>query len=555
MSVNKGKPQFLKQPEVIRNPNPRAPLTAILKISTDHPAKVLVRITDGIKDTGVEWPADAAATERSLPLVGMKPDRLHLIHLKVVDDAGRANAFGPIEYRTPPLPAGQSNFPIFHLTRSDPKRLEGGIAIFTVRRRNQGRGIYMTPRQRDFMTKWSMLVGIDTDGDVVWTYKADVRIAGIEILANGNIFYHSVAFRSVEIDMLGNEVRAFYASRRPQGPAKNSVAVDAASIHHQPHCMPNGNFLAMTANAREIENYYTSDVDANAPRATGKVVGDRIIEFTPEGKEVWSWNTFDHLDPFRIGFGTFEPYWDTRGFPKHCDWSHGNGVTYDHKKDTVIISLKHMSAIVGIDKASGEIRWIIGNDTGWSEKLRAKLLKPVGPFQMNWNQHNPRVTRRGTILFYDNGTHAAMPFAPAKMPNETFSRAAEFEIDEKARTVKQAWASATECNDDSVCVWAMGDAHELPRTGNVLIVDSMVMTKRKDMQWNEWDRSKLHPNDFPYSVRIREVTRQSPPEVLWELETHDPDDIMSWEVFGAVHVPTLWAGIKASVSEAAAIPA
>ena len=92
-------------------------------------------------------------------------------------------------------------------------------------------------------------------------------------------------------------------------------------------------------------------------------------------------------------------------------------------------------------------------------------------------------------------------------------------------------------NEDSVCVWAMGDAHELPRTGNVLIVDSMVMTKRKDMQWDEWDRTRLHPNDFPYSVRIREVTRQSPPEVLWELDLRDPEEYNLFHIKEALNYP------------------
>ena len=55
------------------------------------------------------------------------------------------------------------------------------------------------------------------------------------------------------------------------------------------------------------------------------------------------------------------------------------------------------SALVGIDKKSGEIRWMVGNDQGWSEALKAKLLKPVGPFQVQWNQHNPRVNANGPI--------------------------------------------------------------------------------------------------------------------------------------------------------------
>ena len=77
--------------------------------------------------------------------------------------------------------------------------------------------------------------------------------------------------------------------------------------------MPNGNYLALTANAKEIENYYTSETDPDAPRANQKVVGDKIVEFTPEGEIVWDWNTFDHLDIWRFGYLLTEVYWHTRG--------------------------------------------------------------------------------------------------------------------------------------------------------------------------------------------------------------------------------------------------
>ena len=97
MSETDSTPQFLKAPEVLRNPNPRAPLAAILKISTDRPVRAMVRMTDGTRDTRVEWPAESVEGERILPLVGMKPDRLHLLHVRVVDDAGKARDFGPIE--------------------------------------------------------------------------------------------------------------------------------------------------------------------------------------------------------------------------------------------------------------------------------------------------------------------------------------------------------------------------------------------------------------------------------------------------------------------------
>ena len=57
-------------------------------------------------------------------------------------------------------------------------------------------------------------------------------------------------------------------------------------------------------------------LDPDAPRANQKVVGDKIVEFTPEGEIVWDWNTFDHLDIWRFGYLLTEVYWHTPGLPR-----------------------------------------------------------------------------------------------------------------------------------------------------------------------------------------------------------------------------------------------
>ena len=91
------------------------------------------------------------------------------------------------------------------------------------------------------------------------------------------------------------------------------------AYNHQPHEMPNGNCLALTANGQELENYHTSDTDPDAPRANQKVVGNKIVEFTPQGEVVWDWRTFDHLDIWRFGYPLTEVYGLARGFPVHYD--------------------------------------------------------------------------------------------------------------------------------------------------------------------------------------------------------------------------------------------
>ena len=391
----------------------------------------------------------------------------------------------------------------------------------------------------------------DMEGKVVWYYEADHRIAGVHKLQNGNLFFHSMDYRSFEMDFLGNIKRVWYASKRPAGPVEGGISIEAESLHHQPHEMPNGNFLAMTANSREFENYPTSDTDPDAPHGTKRVVGDRIIEFTAEGDVVWSWDTFDHLNPYRIGYNTFNTYWHVRGFPHHVDWTHGNGVTYDDVNGGVIISLRMQDAFIKIDQDTGEVIWILGTHDGWEKPFSDKLLEPADPnIQWTWHGHNPRVSNEGTICVYDNGVFQARPFTPPKKPAEIYSRGVEYLVDEKKGIVEEVWASADENTEDKVLSWAMGDCHRLPETGNMLVIDSTCLPKgpelswqgavtTNDLSWHEWDRNSWHMSDFAQWGRIRQYRRNSARDIVFEIVVRDPDDLVGWEVYGGLHTPDL----------------
>jgi len=540
---------FTQSPTLAPNPNPRAPLAAVLKFATSAPASGYVSIDDGKRLRKIAVPI-SAELERSIAVAGMRPGKPNRIGLHLKDGASVAYPDVAFTYTPPPAPVAGIDFPPVNVKASSPERMEPGFILLSVRRRPANRAIWWTEKQNTFATRWSMLLAIDEDGEVVWYYKHDSRIAGVDRLANGNLFFNQVNFQSTEIDMLGNVHGSWYAARRPFGPAPGAIPIDAQSMHHQPHMMPNGNYLAMTANARVFDNYFSSENDPDAPRQTIPVVGDRIVEFDRSGKIVWSWNTFDHLDPYRIGYNLLDPYWDTRGFRNHADWTHGNGVCYDHRDDSVIMSLRGQDAIIKVDKASGEIKWILGPHSGWDSEKRKKLLTPVGDdFRWPWHGHNPRVTPQGTIVMYDNSIFRARPFEPALPPSQCFSRGVEFAVDEERREVRQVWSSDSS-RDDKILSWAMGDAHRLPASGNMLVIDSFCfprqdpidklgLIRHSDLGWDEWERNGWHPSDFAYWARIRELQRDDARAIAFEAHVEDAHDIMGWEVFGGLKAPTL----------------
>ena len=95
-------------------------------------------------------------------------------------------------------------------------------------------------------------------------YESDVRNSGIDRLLNGNIMMHRFDSSTIEIDLLGNTIRQFYAEERPFPPPEEVNAIPILgqqTLHHQPHQMPNGDYLAFAANGYLVEDWYTSEND------------------------------------------------------------------------------------------------------------------------------------------------------------------------------------------------------------------------------------------------------------------------------------------------------
>ena len=535
---------LLRSASLAPNPNRKVPLAAVLTIETAAPAKGTITVANGSRSHDLAVPP-SGDLHRSIPVAGMRPGVPHRVTLRLTAQEGGVQESREFSFTPPELPRDLREMPPIEVRACNPDAMEPGFLFLSVRRRNATRALWLTERQKAFAQRWSMLAALDPDGEVVWTFHHDFRISGIARLPNGNLFFHQVNHHSFEIDMLGNVVRSWVAARRPAGPAPGAIPIDVQSLHHQPHLLPNGNFLAMAANTRVIENYRSSDTDPDAPRANKGVVGDKVIEFTPEGDVVWSWDSFEHLDADRIGYHTFEPFWDTRGFPNHADWTHGNGVHHDPRDDGVLVSLKHQDAVLKVDR-SGNIQWILGHHKDWSAALRPRLLTPVGDLVWFWHGHNPRITSKGTVMMYDNAILQAWPFDPPKPPADCFARAVEYEVDEERMEVRQVWTSA---DSDPVVSWAMGDAHRLPETDNRLVIDSLCLpeadpldargkVRKADLTWNERVREEWHPSDFPYWARVREYRRDTR-EVVFEARIEDPDGIMGWEVFGGTKSPSM----------------
>ena len=505
------------------NPNPAVPLAAVVKFAADRPVTTTIRVSDGANEWTLDFD-DSQDPSAGLAVVGMRPNRSHQISVIVRDANGATAEAGPFEFTTPPLPEAGVDFPQINVAVSKPEKMEPGVTLFNPRRRRVG----AAPEILRFNSALGMLVALDNAGEVVWYYRSDSGINDFEIVRNGNIIYAASGWRLIEIDWLGNTINQWYPKNRPQGPAAEGIAVDAQTFHHEIDELPNGNIITLSTEWREVDNYYTSDSDPNAHRKRQKVMGDVIVEFEKEsGKVVWEWHAFDHMDPFRIGYETFFPFWSRRGFPDTIDWSHANNLLYDESDDSVVVNFRYQAAAMKIDRATKQIKWIFGEPSGWGD-LSDKVLKPEGEVRWPYHQHSPTPTPNGTLLVYDNGNYQARPFQKPAAPKDTYSRAVEYKIDEENMTVSELWQSE-EMGPDRVVAMAMGDVEWLPRTQNIL-VGYGALVDPESVDEVTWDASsRLLVNQW---TRIREFVRSDPPEVVYEivLESGEPD--FGWTLFG-----------------------
>ena len=530
-------PQFQSEPIVEHGPE-RAPLVARLLATTSGANELRVRIEQN-QDV---WSIRFQVKDEPYLLLGFHPEGTASISVQAVGPAG-ATTWDPILHEPRNVPTSPLDMPPLQTRISHPDRMSGRFTFMTIRRRTFGRITDVTEAQRRWFVHWGMLLAIDNRGRMRWMRKLDRRAAGIERLINGNLFVHDTDFCSREIDVAGDTVRAWYAAKRPQGALDGGIPVDVRSLHHQPHQMPNGNFLALCAHSRRMKDWPSSDRDPGECKGEREIVGDMVVEFTPGGDIVWSWDSFDHLDPCRIGYDAFDAYWHVRGFPGAADWTHGNGVTYDERDDSVLVSLRLQDCILKIDRKSGDIVWILGDHTNWSPDLQKKLLRHrLARISAGPGTCTIRASRRRERLCCLTTASTVPARGQERIPfHKSFSRGVEFHVDEEAMTVEQVWASALTDKDIKERTWAMGDAHRFEDSDTALVLHSVAMPHgRDDIGMDETDRSMRYVDEFPSYARILEYSRKDIRDIVFDMTVRDENELIHWEVFSGVRVDDLY---------------
>ena len=523
-------PSFSASPTISENPNAAVPLAAIVSAVTNEPTVLLIQVNDGNHDWSIPIPSELA-TQHSLPILGFRPGRRHVLEVTARNAAGKLSSTIPLEFETAPLP---DYFPKLSVSVSNPEKMEPGVTLFALMR---------WPDESEPDEEFGLAIAVDEAGEVVWYRRQDPMFEDPHRIANGNLI-SVVGYNQIEeIDMLGNTVAHWHASKHPNPKAdalvrEASIPVAVETFHHDIQEMPSGNLLTLSTEMRSIEDYPTAVDDINAAKASANVIGDVVVEFARDGSIVKEWKLMDLLDVRRLGYDSLGPIWgewaymDVEGGTR--DWAHANSVSYVPETDSILVSLRHQEAVISFSRESGELNWILGTHDGWGERWKQYLLEPEGEFQWQFHQHAARPTASGSLILFDNGNYRAFPQRPKSTVDESFSRVVEYMINAESKTVYQTWSYGG-IEGEFFYSPFISEADQLPSTGNILITDGGRIR-------DEMGRPSERILGDHHWGRIVEVTHSDQPEKVFEItiDSQENDKSTGWAVYRSDRLPSLY---------------
>ena len=367
----------IDDPLVIVDPYKSSPLTAIVLFETENLVRPTVHIPGKDEKTSIDF-TFKLGDKHILPIYGLYPDADNEITISYDNIVKKVNIH----------------------TNALPETLARATVKTADREKLDGDWYFFTPSSVGYTAAY------DINGDVRW-YLSNYALWDNTRLQNGHMLISTERLMNTpyymtglyEIDMLGK----IYAEYSVPG-----------GYHHDYFEMENGNLLIASDNFDSAND----------------TVEDYIIEFERRtGNILKKFNLKDVLPTENTG----NENWSSD------DWFHNNSVWYDKDTNSVILSGRHADAVVALNYDNGELRWILGDPTGWPEKYQHYFFKPINDVEWQWSQHAAMVTPEGYIFVFDNGnnkTKIADNYVPAQ---NSYSRGVLYKIDTYNMTVEQIW--------------------------------------------------------------------------------------------------------------------
>ena len=405
----------IDEPNIYLNPYGISPLTALITFETESAVspKVTIKGKDNLTTYSHTF---ESKTEHYLPIYGLYADTENEVTIEY------EGVKKTITIKTEALP---EDMILPTDITADKSKLSNDLYFFT-------------PSSSGYT------VAYDVNGDVRW-YLNIYAIWEINRLDNGHLLVSTERLINspyymtglYEIDLLGK----IYKEYSLEG-----------GYHHDYFEMENGNFLVASDNFASDEGTvedYIVEIDRN----TGEIV-----------------KRFDLKDILNEEDGKSENW-------SEYDWFHNNSVWYDKNTNSITLSGRHQDAVINIDYDTGELNWIIGDPTNWSEDYQKYFFTPVGDdFEWQWSQHAAMITPEGYVFIFDNGNNKSKnkdEYVPA---SKSYSRGVMYKIDTEKMTIEQVFEYGKERGSDFYSPYIsdvdyLAKDHYIIHSGGIVYVD------------------------------------------------------------------------------------
>ena len=411
--VSKG--YTIDKPNIIVNPYEISPLTALVIFETEEEVAPTVTIMGKDEHTTFTHEFESN-TVHYLPIYGLYAGEANEVIIEFGDTKKN------ITIETEALP---EDFILPTSVKADKSSLGNELYFFS-------------PSSSGYTSAY------DINGDVRW-YLTINALWEINRLDNGHLMVSTERLVNspyymtglYEMDLLGK----IYKEISLEG-----------GYHHDYFEMPNGNLLVASD---DFYNDYGT-------------VEDYIVEVDINNGEIIK--TWDLKDILNMDDGKSENWVD-------YDWFHNNSVWYDEATNSITLSGRHQDAVINIDYDTGELNWIIGDSTNWSEEYQKYFFTPVGDdFEWQWSQHAAMITPEGYVFILDNGNNKSKnkeEYVPAE---DSYTRGVMYKIDTDNMTIEQIWEYGKERGSEFYSPYIsdvdyLDKGHYIVHSGGIVYVD------------------------------------------------------------------------------------
>lgn len=414
------------------DPYDASPLSALLLFQTEDAMTVDISVAGKDEATTIKNSFDDYETDHSIPVLGLYPDTENEVTVTLTDESGNSME-KTVTIKTGTLAKSIANIEV---KEADTTKMELGDSEL----------IFVVPSTK-------RAYAFDANGDVRW-YSTRYNSHIFKELTNGNLLYLTKKSNDadtynvlLETDYLGKIYHRYDFSSSSAANDTGKSEGEMTVIHHDGIELPSGNFL-LTVN--DGSNY----------------IEDTMIELNRETGEIEK--TIDLKDILPEAF--YEDYDSTSREDGKVDWFHQNSVEYDEADNSIIISGRHQDTIMKIDYDTSEIKWIMGDSSGWPESYQKYFLK--GDVKASGGQHAAIVLpdqddndETTDILYYDNNISVTRG---DEETSEKYSEARQVRINDAEMTIEEVWTFGEALGKDYYTK-IIGSARYLSNTGNRLV--------------------------------------------------------------------------------------